>query len=86
MVAAVGDRFCRDFLAAFDHLLEYILERENHAPNLQNALDWNPSRLNTLMYGVFLEPISFVLAEKEKTDTAGHQAANGGSLNKTNVL
>jgi hypothetical protein len=49
-------------------------------------LDWNPSRLNTLMYGVFLEPISFVLAEKEKTDTAGHQAANGGSLNKTNVL
>ena len=27
-------------------------------------LVWNPSLLNTLMYGIFLEPISFVMARK----------------------
>jgi hypothetical protein len=30
----------------------------------RQRLDWNPSRTNTLMYRVFLEPISFVMARR----------------------
>lgn len=30
----------------------------------RQRLDWNPSRLNTLIYRVFLEPISFVMARR----------------------
>jgi hypothetical protein len=30
----------------------------------RQRLDWNPSRANTMMYRVFLEPISFVMARK----------------------
>jgi hypothetical protein len=44
----------------------YLDQRDDQTTRLiyRMPLDWNPNWLNTLMYGVFLEPISFVMARK----------------------
>jgi hypothetical protein len=44
----------------------FVCELDERATRLifRMRLDWNPSLLNTLIYRVFLEPISFVMARK----------------------
>lgn len=47
-------------------IIFYLDERDESTTRLiyRMPLVWNPSWLNTLMYGIFLEPISFVMARK----------------------
>jgi len=44
----------------------FIVERAGDGTRLifRQRLGWNPGFANTLMYRVFLEPISFVMARK----------------------
>ena len=47
-------------------IIFYLDPRDESTTRLiyRMPLDWNPTWLNTLIYGIFLEPISFIMARK----------------------